>query len=176
MRLKWNMVLAGATSLLVLGAAALAETKVELKGVHLCCNACEKGVATALKGQDGVKAVCDRDTRTVAITAADDATAQKALDALTDAGYFGTVESQTLVIRPVSNLPAGKVKSLGLNNTHNCCGACGKAIKKAVASVAGVSGDTVQPRTANFEVSGDFEAAAVVKALNDAGFQVKVRP
>ncbi len=34
----------------LLGAAVLAETKVEVKGVHLCCPACVKGVGAALKG------------------------------------------------------------------------------------------------------------------------------
>jgi mercuric ion binding protein len=38
-----------------------------------------------------------------------------------------------------------------------------------------VTGDTTQPKTAAFEVTGDFEAAAVVKALNDAGFHVQVK-
>jgi periplasmic mercuric ion binding protein len=175
MRLKLGMMLASASALAVLGAAALAETKVEVKGVHLCCGACVKGVATALKGIDGVKPACDRETKTVTITATDEATAQKALDALFGAGYFGTIEAKGFTVRPVSNLPAGKVKSLSLSNSHNCCKACGNALKKAVGSVAGVSGDTVQPRMPDFEVTGDFDAAAVVKSLNDAGFQVKVK-
>ena len=38
-----------------------------------------------------------------------------------------------------------------------------------------MTGDTVQPKTADFEVTGDFDAAAVVKSLNDAGFQVQVK-
>ncbi len=175
MRLKLGMMLASASALAVLGAATLAETKVEVKGVHLCCGACVKGVATALKGIDGVKPACDQKAKTVTITATDDATAQKALDALFDAGYFGTIEGTGFTVKPVSNLPAGKVKSLSLSNSHNCCGACSKALKKAVGGVAGVSGDTVQAKKADFDVTGDFEAAAVVKSLNDAGFQVKVK-
>src|SRR5690349_17309694 len=42
-----------------LGAAALAETKVKIENVHLCCPACVKSVGTALKGVDGVKGACD---------------------------------------------------------------------------------------------------------------------
>jgi periplasmic mercuric ion binding protein len=57
----------------------------------------------------------------------------------------------------------------------NCCKSCGTAIQKAVKSVAGVTGDTVQPKKADFEVTGDFDTAALVKALNDAGFQVQVK-
>jgi copper chaperone CopZ len=176
MRVKLGMVLTGVSALLVIGAAALAETKVEVKDVHLCCGACVKGVAAALKGIEGVKAACDRDSGTVTITASDEATAQKALDALGDAGYYGTVDAKGLAIKPVSNLPSGKVKTLSLSNAHNCCKACGNAIKKTVKSVAGVTGDTVQPKTAAFEVTGDFDPAELVKALNAAGFQVKVKP
>jgi copper chaperone CopZ len=175
MRLKFGMVLAACGSLLVLGAATLAETKVEVTGVHLCCGACVKGVATALKGMEGVKAVSDRENGTVTITAGDEATAQKALDALADAGYHGDVEAKGLAIKAESNVPQGKVKSLSLNNTHNCCKGCTNAIKKAVKSVPGVSGDTTQPKTAAFEVTGDFEPAALLKALNDAGFHVQVK-
>jgi copper chaperone CopZ len=175
MRLKLGMVLAGVSSMVILGAAVLAETKVEVKGVHLCCGACVKGVATALKGMEGVNAACDRDEGTVTITATSAATAQKALDALGDAGYYGTVDAKGLAIKPVSNLPGGKVTSLSLSNTHNCCKQCCVAIKKAVGSVAGVKGDTAKPKTADFDVTGNFDAAAVVKALNDAGFHVKVK-
>jgi mercuric ion binding protein len=176
MRLKTGSMLASLTALVVVGAAALAETKVEVKDVHLCCGACVKGVATALKGIDGVKHACDRENGTVTITASDEATAQKSLDALADAGYHGVVESKGLTIKSETNVPTGKVKSLSLNNTHNCCKACTTAIKKAAKSVAGVTGDTVQPKTAAFEVTGDFDAAALVKALNDAGFHVQVKP
>jgi copper chaperone CopZ len=175
MRLKFGMMLAACGSLVVLGAAALAETKVEVKGVHLCCGACVKGVATAIKGTDGVKAACDRDSGTVTITASDEATAQKGLDALAAAGYHGDVDGEGPAIKAEGNVPKGKVKSLSLNNTHNCCKGCTNAIKKAVKSVAGVSGDTTQPKTATFEVTGDFDAAEVVKALNDAGFHVQVK-
>jgi mercuric ion binding protein len=175
MRVKLGMVMSGVSAMLVLGAAALAETKVEVKKVHLCCGACVKGVATALKGLDGASGVCDRENGTVTITATDDATAQKAIDALAAAGYHGDIDSKTLSIKDETNVPKGKVTSLSLNNTHNCCKACANAIKKTVKSVAGVTGDTTEPKKAGFEVTGDFDAAAVVKALNAAGFHVQVK-
>ena len=169
--------LAAACGLMVLTgtAFALAETKVEVKKVHLCCGACVKGVAAALKKVEGVTPKCDQKAGTVTLTAKDDATAQKALDALGDAGYFGDTGSKTLTIKPAAGVPSGKVKSLKLSNAHNCCRrCCTKAIKTAVKAVDGVTGDTAKPKTADFEVTGDFDAAAVVKALNDAGFQVSV--
>ncbi|MHC5541709.1 cation transporter, partial [Singulisphaera rosea] len=131
--------------------------------------------ATALKGVDGASAACDQEAGTVTITASGEETAQKALDALTTAGYFGTIDAKGLTIKPVSDLPSGNVKSISLTNSHNCCRSCGNAIQKAVKSVPGVSGNTVQPKKADFEVTGDFDAEALVKALNDAGFQVQVK-
>ena len=175
MSAKLKKVLAGFGSVLVLVAAATAETKVEVKGVHLCCNACVKGVNTALKGMDGVTAQCDRDAGTVTITAADEALARKALDALSDAGYHGETDGKGLTIKSTTNLPKGKVKSLSLAGTHNCCKSCCNAIKKAVKSVPGVTGDTAQPKMGTFEVTGDFDAEALVKALNDAGFHAQVK-
>lgn len=176
MRLILGMVAASLLGLSSVAGVARAETKVEIKGVHLCCGACVKGVVTALEGVDGVTQVSDRENQTVTLTAANDQVAQKAIDALATAGYHGDIDSSTLSIKKETNVPAGKVKSLSLTNLHNCCRSCGNAIKKAVKSVAGVSGDTVKPKEADFEVTGDFDAAAVVKALNAAGFHVQVKP
>lgn len=176
MRLFLGMVATSLLSLSSVGNVARAETKVEIKGVHLCCGACEKGVVTALKGLDGVTQVSDRKNKTVTLTASNDKAAQTAIDALAAAGYHGEIASGTLSIKQETNVPAGKVKSLSLTNLHNCCGACGKAIKAAVKTVNGVSGDTVKAKEADFEVTGDFDAAEVVKALNDAGFHVQIKP
>ena len=60
MRSKWFVMLAGVSVVVVLGAASPVETKVEVKGVHLCCGACVKGVATALKGVDGAPRLATR--------------------------------------------------------------------------------------------------------------------
>ena len=175
MRALRGMVAAGLVGVVTLAGAALAETKVEVKKVHLCCGACVKGVAAALKGVEGVKGVCDREAKTVTLTATDDPAAQKALDALAAAGYHGETGNAALVIKKETNVPGGKVKSLSLANLHNCCGACAKAIKNTVKSVDGVSGDTVKARGPNFEVTGDFDAAKVVEALNAAGFHVQIK-
>ena len=55
------------------------------------------------------------------------------------------------------------------------CGACTNAIKSTVTKVEGVKGTTIGAKTTTFEVTGDFDAEAVVKALNAAGFHVKVK-
>lgn len=169
------VVMMSAVGLATVAGAALAETKVEVKGVHLCCKACVNGVAKALTGVEGVKAACDQKAKTVTLTAADDAAAQRGLDALAAAGYHGDTGSTALIIKKETNVPSGKVKSITLSNLHNCCGACNKAIKSAVKSVDGVTGDTAKAKTANFEVTGDFDPAKVVEALNAAGFHVQVK-
>jgi copper chaperone CopZ len=174
MRRQWLTTLIGLCSLLFLVAGVRAETKVEVKGVHLCCPGCTKGVADILGKIDGVKGVCNAKKKTVTITAPDDKAAQKALDALADGGYHGTTDNKDLAMKTESDLPKGKVKSLSLTGAHNCCGLCCRQIKAAIKKVEGVTGDTAKPKEADFEVTGDFDAAELLKALNDAGYHVKV--
>ena len=56
-----------------------AEIKVKVTGVHLCCQGCVDAVDAAVKNVAGVTCRCDMEKRTVALTAHDDAAAQKAL-------------------------------------------------------------------------------------------------
>ena len=158
-----------------MSSAARAETTVELKGTHLCCGACVKAVADTLKKIDGVTGKCDQKAKTVTITAKDDATAQKAIDALVEAGFSGTTDSEKVKVKEDSGVKAGKVKSLTLTGVHNCCGQCTNAIKATLKKVDGVKGDTVKAKADTFDVTGDFDAEAVVKALNAAGFHVKAK-
>jgi copper chaperone CopZ len=176
MRLTKWIVLPAACGLMVLtgAAVALADKSVELKGVHLCCGACVKGVTTALKGVEGVTPKCDREKSMVTLTSESDEALKKAVEALGAAGYFGETGKKGVEIK-VSSAPKGKVKSLTLTGVHNCCGACCKAIKGAVKTVDGVKGDTAKPKGATFDVTGDFEAADVIKALNAAGFNATVK-
>ena len=160
---------------LPLAGTAQAETKVELKGVHLCCPACAKAVEGILASVEGVKGTPDMKKKTVTITAPDDQAAQKALDALAAGGFHGDTGNKDLTVKDDSGAPQGKVKSLTLTGVHNCCGACCKAIKTAVKKVNGVTDDTAKPKANTFTVSGDFDAAELVKALNGAGFHVKVK-
>jgi periplasmic mercuric ion binding protein len=159
----------------MLGAAGLAETKVEVKGVHLCCPACVKGVGAALKDVDGVKGVCDTKAKTVTLTAADDATIQKGIDALAAAGYHGELDTKSVKFPSDSGATVGKVKSLTLEGVHNCCRACNNAIKKAVAKVPGVTGDTAKAKSETFEVTGDYDATKLIHELHEAGFHAKIK-
>jgi periplasmic mercuric ion binding protein len=169
------MLFASLSALLVPVATAHAETKIELKDVHLCCGKCVAGVKSALKDLDGVKATCDQDNSVVSITATDDNAAQKALDALAAHGFHGDTGSSTVKFKDDSGVTAGKVTSLKLTGIHNCCGSCNKAIKNAIKKVDGVTGDTAKAKTSSLTVTGNFDAAELVKALNAAGFHVKVQ-
>jgi copper chaperone CopZ len=169
-----QLLVAGLCGLLIAAGAVRAETKVELKKVHLCCGQCVKIVGNILK-KEGVKGRCDQKAKTVTITAEDDKAAQKAVDALAAAGFHGDTDSKSVSMKDDSGVTAGKVKSLTLTGIHNCCGQCCKAIKATVKKVEGVTGDNAKPKEKTFEVTGDFDAAALVKALNEAGFHVKVK-
>jgi mercuric ion binding protein len=168
-------VMLSAACVLVLSGAAKADTKVELKGVHLCCGACVKAVGGVLKDAGATGAKCDQKAKTVTFSAADDKAAQKAVDALAAAGFHGDTGSKDVVVKDDSGVKKGMVKTLSLTGAHNCCGACCKAIKETVKKVDGVKADTAKPKETDFTVTGEFDAEALVKALNTAGFHVKVK-
>lgn len=67
-------------------------------------------------------------------------------------------------MKAVSDVPQRKVKSPKISAIHNCCRLCCEAIKKAIATVDGVTGDTAKPQATTFELIGDFDSAAVVDA------------
>jgi periplasmic mercuric ion binding protein len=175
MRLSRWVVLPSLCAVLAWAGAARAETKVEVKGVHLCCGNCVKVVGGILKKVDGVTGECDQGNKIITITAPDDKTAQKALNALAEGGFHGQTGNKDLAIKADGKVPKGKVKSLTVSGVHNCCGMCCKAIKATLKKVDGVTDDTAKPKVRSFEVTGDFDAAELVKALNDAGFHVKVK-
>jgi copper chaperone CopZ len=151
------------------------DVKVELKGTHLCCGQCVKAVGDILKKVDGVTGKCDQKAGTVTITAKDADAAKKALEALAAGGFHGDTGNKDLAIKDDSGVEKGKVKTLTVTGVHDCCGQCNGKIKAALKKVDGVKADTAKAKADSFDVTGDFDAAEVVKALNDAGFHVKVK-
>lgn len=156
---------------------AAADTKVELKNVHMCCGGCAKEVAKILTGVDGVSAVkTDKETNTATFTATDAKVAQKALDALAAGGFHGDPGKDSgCAFKDDSGVKAGKVKALTVTGFHNSCEGCVKAFQTAIKGVKGVTGDNAKPEVTTAEVTGEFDAAELVKALNQAGFHVKVK-
>jgi copper chaperone CopZ len=173
MRFSWVLALGGLV--VAAGGVSAAETKVEVKNTHLCCNRCVQVVGQILQKVDGVTGKCDRGSSTISITAKDKEAAQKALDALAEGGFTGTIDNKELTIKDDSGVTKGKVKSLTLTGIHNCCNACNEGINKALGQVKGVTANTAKARSDTFEVTGDFDAEEVVKTLNAAGFHVKVK-
>ncbi len=151
---------------------AAASSTVTLEKTHLCCGSCVKDAQAAVAAVPGATAKADMKAKTITITADDDATAQKAVDALVDAGFYGKATGAT--IKDDSGAPEGKVKSLTITSIHNCCGKCTKAINKVIKSVPGAAGE-IQPKEETVTVTGDFDAGKLVKAFNDAGFSIKVK-
>jgi len=151
------------------------EIQVKLTGVHLCCQGCVNAANTALMSVEGVHSRSEMENGTVTLTGKDDAAAQKALNALATAGFYGNSDNQNLVMKPGGTLPVGKIKSVKVSGIHNCCGPCCDAIKEAINSVQGVTSNTAKPRVTTFAVTGDFYAADLERALNRAGFSAQVR-
>jgi mercuric ion binding protein len=171
--MKFSLMTA-ALAVCALAGTALAETKVEVKGVHLCCPGCTKAVNKAI-ADSGARSTANQGVKTVFITAADDAAAQKAVDAMAAAGFHGKTDSDKIKMPEAKDVPAGKVKKLEVTGAHNCCGACNNAIKGALKKVAGVTGDTAAANNKDFAIEGDFSAADAIKALYDAGYHVEVK-
>jgi copper chaperone CopZ len=154
--------------------AAAAETTVTLSEVHLCCNSCVKGVNTALAPVTGVKAVCDQDASTVVLTASDKETAQKAVNALVAAGYFGKSSDSAIKVENPTGAPDGKVQTLEVTGVHLCCGSCITTVKEVLAKVDGASSSNLKARAKTFTVTGDFDAKKLFEELNRAGLAGRV--
>jgi len=154
-------------------AAQAADTTVKLSKVHLCCNSCVKGVDKAVSSVSGVKAESDKDAGTVAITAPDHAAAQKAVDALVAAGYFGVTSDSGIKLHADSGAKNEKVHTLKVSGVHLCCGKCVTSVKEALAKVDGVQGNTAAKGVESFDITGDFNARDAMVALNKAGLAGK---
>jgi copper chaperone CopZ len=150
------------------------DAKVTLTKVHLCCDKCVNGVNKAVGKVDGVTAACDKTTSTVILTAADSATLQKAVDALTKAGYFGESSDASIKVDKETGAKGDKVQTLKVKGVHLCCPSCVKAVNKALADVPGVTGNDATKNAESFEVKGDFKDSDVFDALQKAGLTGKV--
>ena len=62
-----------------------------------------------------------------------------------------------------------------MSGFHNSCGGCAASFREAIKDVKGVTSDNSKAKVTTAEVTGDFDAAELVKALNKAGFHVKVK-
>jgi periplasmic mercuric ion binding protein len=150
-----------------------ADVSAKISDVHLCCQACVKGVEKAVAKVSGATAAIDADAETVTLSAADKATVQKAADALVTAGYYGKT-SDGIKLAADTGAKGKQVQTLKLEGVHLCCGKCVSAVDKAVKSVNGVKAHTATKNAETFEVTGDFNDKEVFDALQKAGLTGKV--
>jgi hypothetical protein len=122
--MKALLLLTVGSLVLAVGGAAPPDTKVVLSGTHLCCGQCVRAVGQILQKVEGASGTCDQAAGTVTITAKDNATAQKALDALAEGGFHGTIDNKDLKVKDDSGATKGKVKTITLTGVHNCCNQC----------------------------------------------------
>jgi copper chaperone CopZ len=130
-------------------------------------------VEKAISGVTGATAQSDKDAGTVTVTAPDKATAQKAVNALVAAGYFGASSDPAIKVIAKSGAKNEKVQTLKVNGVHLCCNKCVTSVKDALSTVAGVSGNTAAKGAESFDVTGDFNAQQAFIALNKAGLSGK---
>ena len=156
-----------------LAAFAQAETTVKLTGVHLCCKSCVKGADKAVTSVSGATSAADADAGTVTVTASDDATAQKAVDALVAAGYFGKSENPAIKVSAETGAKDAKASSLTMNDVHLCCPKCVKAVNAALGEVKGVASNNAEKGAKTFEIKGDFNPKDVAASLQKAGLTGK---
>ncbi len=165
--------LASIFATLAIAAAAQAESSVKLSDVHLCCKSCVTGVEKAVAKVSGASAAANADDETVTITAPDAATAQKAVDSLVAAGYFGKSSDTAIKVNATTGAKDGKVTSLAVNDVHLCCKKCVTAVNSAISAVPGVTGNTAEKGAKTFQVQGDFNAKDVFTALQKKGLTGK---
>jgi periplasmic mercuric ion binding protein len=150
------------------------DVKVTLSKVHLCCGKCVDAANKTVAKVDGVAAVPDKTTGTIVLTAADTATLQKAVDALTKAGFFGVSSDDSIKVDKETGAKGDKVQTLKVKGVHLCCPSCVKAVNKALADVPGVTSNDATKGAESFEVKGDFKDSDVFDALQKAGLTGKV--
>jgi copper chaperone CopZ len=148
-----------------------AEATATMEKTHLCCNNCVNGAKKAIASVEGAKITCDRDAQKITITAPDAGTAQKAIDALVAAGYWGKVTGAEA--KDDSGAKAGKSQSVVVSGFHNCCRKCTTTLNDSIKKVPGATGEVAQKATST-PVTGDFDSTKLVESLNDAGFHAKV--
>jgi len=163
-----------ALTMLSQGVAAWAAESVTFSGVHLCCGACTRAVQSAISKVEGVTVKVDANAGDVTLTAADAKQLKAGVKALADAGFHGTADKKDYAMADDSGAGKEKTQRIVLINVHNCCAGCAGAIEDACKEADGVKAVAIGSRQPKCVIEGDFVPAAVVKALNDAGFHVRV--
>jgi copper chaperone CopZ len=148
--------------------------KVEVKGPHLCCQQCVKTVGGILAKVDGVSdAKCDTTNKTVTFTAKDAKTAEAAVKALFEAGFFGAATDDGKAIKIEVGKATGKSDEVTVKAVHVCCGMCQSAIKGLFKDATVSFGEGKPQKDVKISAKG-LDKAAVLDILRKAGFNGKI--
>lgn len=159
-------------ALFAAGTLARADYQVTLSHVHLCCKGCVHDAKDA-GSVAGATATPDKDARTITITADSRATAQKAVNAIVAAGFYGQASDPAIQV-PTATAPDKMVSGMTVSGVEVCCNHCVSEVNKVVAKVKGVTGTTAQKGDDSFEITGNFNEREVLEALHNAGFAAQV--
>ena len=162
-----------AACLMSLAGVSLAHAEeVKVKDMHLCCGACVKAVQKTLQGVEGISGVAvNKDAGSVTFQSRDQASAQKGVKALYDAGFYG--ESSVPGTEPKA--PTEKKDQVSISHLHLCCGGCVKSAEAALKKVDGVTSVSAEQKQGKMTLSGnDISLAETLKALHQAGFHATV--
>jgi hypothetical protein len=158
-----------------LGSSLAQADQVEVKGVHLCCGACQKAVKGILDKVEGVSEIaCDRKAQTVKFTAENGKVARKAYFSLLKGGFYGKATVDGKAVNVKNKAATDKVNQVTVNDVHVCCGACKKAIEKLFSGATiSYTGDGPQR---NVTIAGEnLEPAAVLDTLRRAGLNGSIK-
>lgn len=160
-----------------LGAAVAAQAgEISIKGVHLCCGACEKAAKAALADLEGVTEVkVDKEAKTISYTAADEKAAKKGIEKLAETGFHGdaTLDKKEITFPESGAKKGNKSNVIVITGVHLCCGACEKGAKKALDGIGTFECDRA---TRTITLSGkDLDVAAAIAALNKGGFHGTIK-
>ncbi len=164
----------GALGVSLRAAESAPAVTVVLRNVHMCCGSCVKDADQAVAAVKGAEALSDVYSKSVIITAPDHATAQRAIDALIDAGYNGTAADSSYTVKAVAPVKEQQVTSLTVAGVHLCCKKCVSGATDALATVKGVKANTAAVDAETFEITGEFNPNEVIAALNKAGYSGRI--
>jgi copper chaperone CopZ len=158
----------------MLVSAQAADVTVKITETHLCCLNCVNGAKKAVSDNvPGATAAPDQETDTITLTGPDNATVQKAADALVKAGYFGKSSNPAIKLNAATGAKGQTVQTLDVSDVHLCCAKCAKAVNDAVTAVPGVKTSTAEKGSKTFKVTGNFKDSDVFAALQKAGLTGK---
>mgnify|MGYP001159869826 CR=1 FL=1 len=177
---RWSTPLFTSTLLLFSFSAVAAAGQVSVKGVHLCCGACQARAEKALEGIPGLtKSAVDRNAKIVSFIAADAKAVSTGIASLAKSGFYGTATHDT---KPVKfPLTGAKKDARGdahtLRSVHLCCDACVVGAQKAVEAVKGLQAIEIDRKQRTVKLIGKgIRLEEAISALQKAGFYAHVHP